>query len=75
MIVGVTKSPFGAAACMTKPLRNSSPTSGSKTTAVAKNCLGPVADAGQRSTTSRVGCQIGSSCHASLCALPWKSSI
>ena len=37
MIAGVMKSPCSAAACMTNPLRNSSPTSGSKTTAVAKN--------------------------------------
>ena len=47
MIVGVTKSPCSAAACMTKPLRNSSPTSGSKTTAVANKASRPVADAGQ----------------------------
>ena len=37
MIVGVTKSPCGAAACMTKPARNSSPMIGSNTTVVANS--------------------------------------
>ena len=60
MIVGVTKSPCGAAACMTKPERNSSPTSGSNTTVVAKNASAQSRMPVSVSTSSRVGCQIGS---------------
>ena len=66
MIVGVTKSPCRAAACMTKPARNSSPTSGSNTTAVANNASAQSRMPVRPSTSSRVGCQIGSSCQVCL---------
>ena len=75
MIVGVTKSPWGAAACITKPERNSSPTSGSKTTAVANSCSDQSRMPVRRSTSSRVGCQIGSSCQVFLWIEPSKPSI
>ena len=75
MIVGVTKSPCGAAACITKPERNSSPTSGSKTTVVAKNASAQSRMPVRPSTSSRVGCQIGSDCHVSLWIEPSKPSI
>ena len=75
MIVGVTKSPWSAAACMTKPERKSSPTSGSKTTVVAKNASDQSRMPVRPSTSSRVGCQIGSSCHVAMWALSSKPSI
>ena len=75
MIVGVTKSPCGAAACMTKPDRNSSPTSGSNTTVVANSASAQSRMPVSRSTSSRVGCQIGSSCQVSLWIEPSKPSI
>ena len=75
MIVGVTKSPCGAAACITKPERNSSPTSGSNTTVVANSCSAQSRIPVQCfSTSSRVGCHTGSDCQASLCTEPWKPS-
>ena len=74
MIVGVTKSPCSAAACMTNPLRNSSPTSGSKTTAVAKNACAQSRMPVSFSTFSRVACQIASFCQTSLWAVPSKPS-
>src|SRR5262249_5319863 len=75
MIVGVTKSPCGAAACMTNPERKSSPTSGSKTTVVAKNASDQSRMPVRPSTSSRVGCQIGSDCQVSLWTEPSKPSI
>ena len=75
MIAGVMKSPCGAAACMTNPLRNSSPTSGSKTTAVAKKASAQSRMPVSFSTFSRVACQHSPFCQTSLCALPSKPSI
>jgi hypothetical protein len=73
--VGVTKSPWSAAVCITKPERNSSPTSGSNTIAVAKNASAQSRTPVSFSTFSRTGCQTGSSCHAAMCAWPSKPSI
>src|SRR4051794_12507910 len=73
--VGVTKSPCSAAACITNALRNSSPTSGSKTTAVAKKACAQSRIPVSRSTFSRVPCQIASCCQTSLWADPSKPSI
>src|SRR4029079_15747069 len=56
MIVGVTKSPWRAATCMTKPERKSSPTSGSKTTVNAKTASDQSRIPVRPSTSSRVGC-------------------
>src|SRR5215210_1831372 len=75
MIVGVTKSPWRAATCITKPERNSSPMSGSNTTAVANHCSAQSRVPVRRSTNSRVGCQTGSSCHVCLWTEPLKPSI
>ena len=75
MIVGVTKSPCGAAACITKPERKSSPTSCSKTTVVTKNASDQSRMPVRPSTSSRVGCQIGSDCQTSLWTEPSKPSI
>ena len=72
---GVTKSPCSAATCITKLLRNSSPTSGSNTTAVAKNASDQSRVAVSLSTFSRVFCQIGSSCQVLMWAWPSKPSI
>src|SRR4051794_25203732 len=73
--VGVTKSPWSAATCITKPLRNSSPTSGSNTIAVAKNASDQSRVAVSFSTFSRAFCQTGSCCQAVMCAWPSKPSI
>jgi hypothetical protein len=75
MIVGVTKSPCRAAACMTNPLRNSSPTSCSNTMVVANSASAQSRIPVRPSTSSRVGCQIGSSCHVCLWMEPSKPSI
>src|SRR5215208_1582762 len=73
--VGVTKSPCRAAVCITKPERNSSPTSGSNTSAVAKKASAQSRTPVSVSTFSRTPCQAGSSCQAAMCALPSKPSI
>ncbi len=60
---------------MMKPLRNSSPTSGSNTHAVANQASAQSRIPVSRSTFSRVFCQIGSSFHVARCAWPSKASI
>src|SRR5215471_11075007 len=72
MIVGVTKSPFRGAACCTRWLRNSSPTSGSKTTFPAKIASHQSSIPVSCSASSRTPCQAGSLFHASMCAVPFK---
>src|SRR6266487_4370888 len=71
-IVGVTKSPLRGAACCTRWLRNSSPTSGSKTTLPAKIASHQSSVAVSCSATSRTPCQGGSLFQASMCAEPLK---
>ena len=75
MIVGVTKSPCGAATCITKPDRNSSPTSGSNTTVVANSASDQSRMPVSCSVSSRVACQAGSSCQVFLWIDPSKPSI
>src|SRR5436190_3139114 len=72
--VGVTKSPWVAARLMTKPLRNSSPSSGSKARLAATTASHQSRIAVSCSTLSRVGCHIGSLPHTCLCAEPSTSS-
>ena len=76
MTVGVTKSPLPGAACMTSPLRNSSPISGSKMTFVT-NMASPQSSsiAVSASVSSRTPCHSGSLFQASTCAAPSKLSI
>ena len=73
--VGVTKSPLRGAACCTRPLRNSSPTSGSKTTLDAKMASHQSSIAVSCSATSRTPCQDGSEFQVVMWALPSKFSI
>src|SRR5690349_8079487 len=75
MMVGVTKSPLRGAACITRRLRNSSPTSGSNTTLAAKMASPQSSIAVSCSATSRTPCQTGSSFQAVRCAVPSKPSI
>ena len=75
MIVGVTKSPLRGAACITRWLRNSSPTSGSNTTLAAKMASHQSSIPVSCSATSRTPCQAGSLFHAVRWAAPSKPSI
>src|SRR6266542_268616 len=73
--VGVTKSPLRGAACCTRWLRNSSPTSGSKTTFAAKIASHQSSMAVSCSAVSRTPCQTGSLFQVSMCAAPSKPTI
>ena len=70
MIEGVKKSPCAGAKRIRSRLRNSSPTSGSKTMLAAKVVSTQSVAFIMRSTFSRTPCQEGSSSHTSLCASP-----
>ena len=74
-MVGVTKSPLRGAACITRWLRNSSPTSGSNTTLAAKMASHQSSMPVSCSEISRTPCQAGSSFQVSRCAVPLKPSI